>query len=567
MKRWCLHVVLSLSALTCAQAFADALQDAKDALLDGDYAQGVTRYQQILAAPDRSTHAEALEYLGVAYERLGEPAKAQSSYRAYLAQFGSAPGAGRVQQRLDVLLAATAEIGDTPPIPRRPDQGPWSFRGGVSQDFWMDSFEMDGVEDTDSRSNLITFVNLDARRSGERFDLQSRVDAGYRNELRRSSPSSTSKDSEVLVSNAFVAVADQQLGVGASLGRQSLYGDGVLGRFDGLRATYAWREHIRFNTTLGLAVDSPRYQGDSRRPFAGISAHIDQVLDQFDVQLFAIARTNESQSDREAVGTQIRWRRDRWQVVGNVDFDLSYQTLNSAFLHANYAWSDRLQLYARANSYAQPFLTTTNSVIGQPTTSLDTLEDLNGYTESQIRTLARNRTSEAWTATGGFTYNLSQRWYANGNVTYSDFGGSVASGGIAAAPDTQQFYSSIDLIGSSIFRNSDTTIFGYRLQSTSTADTNTLRFELRLPMGDKLRVGPMLSASYRDAVTGDQQLIIEPGLRATYRWGERYRLELEGRGRWSNRKLPSGLLGSPLYPDEEEQSEAYFFQLGWRVDL
>mgnify|MGYP006897431882 CR=1 FL=1 len=224
----------------------------------------------------------------------------------------------RVQQRLDVLAAQTADFDTTSPVARREAAGPWSIYGGISQDYWLDSFETDGDDSADSRTNLITFVNLGADYRGQRFDMSSRLDAGYQNNLSNSDRSTADTGNDLLVSNAYIQLADQKLGLQGALGRQTLYTDGVLGRFDGLRATYAWRDNIRFHSTLGLAVDSPRFQGDTRRPFAGISAHIDDVLDQFDVQLFAIVRTNEGASDREAIGTQISWRRDRWQVAGNL---------------------------------------------------------------------------------------------------------------------------------------------------------------------------------------------------------------------------------------------------------
>lgn len=568
MKRWLSIVLLGLGAANLVQASTVTLSTAKDALLDGDYALGVERYQRLLAEPDTGQHPEALEYLGVAYEKLGQPEMAQSSYRSYLQRFASNEGASRVQQRLDVLVAQETDFPASPRTLDARSQSPWTIYGGVSQDYWLDSFETDGGGDADSRTNLITFINLGADRSGERMDLRTRLDAGYHNELSNSDDSRSEKVNDLLVSNAYVELVDQKTGISGSIGRQTLYGDGVLGRFDGVRATYRWRDNIRFNSTLGLSVDSPRFQGDARRPFAGVSAHIDNLFDWFDLQLFAIKRNNEGTSDREAVGTQISWRQDRWQVVGNLDFDLSYQTLNSAFVYANFAMTERFSLYGRVNQYAQPFLTTSNSLIGQPYSSVDTLADEQGYSDGQLRTLARNRTADAWTATGGFTLNLTQRWYANGNLTYTSSDGSLESGGVAAAPDLEQFYSAIDLIGASIFRSGDTAIVGYRVQSTTTANTNTLRFELRLPFGESLRIGPMLSASFRDAAAdGDQQLILEPGLRATYRWGERYRLELEGRGRWSNRQLPDALRDTSLYPYDDERSAEYFLQLGWRVDL
>ncbi|MGI9326778.1 MAG: tetratricopeptide repeat protein [Pseudomonadales bacterium] len=564
MKHLLSLIVLLVAQGVAANVHEAALDEAKSLLLDAEYQQGVESYQALLAQPDVGQHEQALEYLGVAYERLGQTQAALSSYQAYLARFSDAQGAARVRQRLDVLLASGANESTAERIMRAPESR-WQVFGGISQDLWLDAYEIDGVEDEVSQSNLITFVNLGLDGRGDRYEVRARVDAGYQNAL---SGTADSQEDEALVSGAFVSVADLSRGMGLSVGRQSLYGDGVLGRYDGARASYQWREGVSVHATAGLVVDSPRYVADSRRQFAGLSVHLDDIVGQFDIRPFVIARRNDGFSDREAVGTEVRWRRDRWQLVGNVDYDLSYQTLNSVYVHGNYQLSDRLTLYARGSSYSLPFLTSTNALIGQPYNSLDTLADSSGYSDSQVRTLARSRTAQAWNAAAGLTMILSQRWYITGSTTYIDTESSLDTGAVAARPGMQQFYSSANLIGSSIFREGDTTVLGYNLDSNSSATTNSLRFELRLPFGSHLRLGPLLNLSYRDAAAeGEKQYVIEPGLRMTYRWRQRYRLELQARGRWSNRELPESLQQSPLYPDDEERASSYFFQLGWRVDL
>ncbi|MEM1230890.1 MAG: hypothetical protein AAGI15_10155 [Pseudomonadota bacterium] len=567
---------------------SDALAAAREQLLDGDYAGGIERYRAVLESDVVADHPEALEYLGVAYEKSGRQDQALTRYREYLQRFPDAPGSARVRQRFAALEATIAQaraprqpprvadqvagIADPAPEPgpaARPAARSWDWFGGISQDLWLDSYEIDGVDNAIERSQILTFANLGLQGQTDRLDVQARLDAGYLHTL---SGYDDRDLNQVHVHRAFVGVEDEPTGLGLQAGRMSQFQDGVLGRFDGARGSWRWRERTSVHVTAGMPVDSPRFQGDTRRPFVTFAAAREGLLDQFDVRAFFALRQVEGASDREAVGGEVRWRRDRWQVMANLDYDLSYQTLNSVFAHAQFAVNDRLRLFARVQSYALPFITTGNALIGQPLGSIDDLADSTVLSDAQLRTVARDRTADVWQGTGGLSWSLSQRWHANGSITYIDSDASVDSVGVAARPRRQEFFTRFNLIGSSVLRPADTLLVGYQLQSTTTADTNTLRFELRLPFGrpfgGALRINPLLNVGFRDAVAaGDQQFFLEPGLRAVFRYAKRYRLEFLGRGRWTDRDLPASLRGTGLYEDDQVRSAAYFLQLGWRVDL
>lgn len=588
---WAGALLLLLTAMMTSVVRANTLEQARNELLDGDYEAGIEIYRSILASGAAAAHPEALEYLGVALEKSGRADQALARYRDCLQRFPASAGAARVRQRFAALEATMAAAAAPMPPPRVADQvagvapspaavpvparktrsesQDWSWFGGLSQDLWFDSYQIDGVDREVERSQVLTFANLGLRGQTDRLDVRARLDAGYLHTL----SGYEGRDlNQLQVNRALVGVTDEPSGLGIEAGRQSLYQDGVLGRFDGVRGSWRFRDQTRFYVTAGTPVDSPRFQGDSRRPFVSFSAAQEGLFDQLDVRAFAVLRQVEGRSDREAVGGEVRWHRDRWQVIANLDYDLSFNALNSALVHGQLTLTDRVRLFARTQSYALPFISTGNALVGQPFGSVDDLAETEGFSDPQLRTLGRDRTSDVWQSTGGFSWTLSQRWYANGSVTYTDTDGSIASGNVAARPRRQEFFSRVNLIGSSVFRDSDTVVLGYQLQSTTSADTNSLRFELRLPFGrpfgGALRINPMLNLGFRDAAAeGDQQIFIEPGLRLTFRYARRYRLELMGRGRWSSRDLPTALQASGLYEEDQLRSSAYFLQLGWRVDL
>ena len=538
------------------------MAEAKGYLMDQDYDRAIQIYDRLLAEPDAGHHPLALEYRAVAQEKTGQLDLARSEYEAYLVRYQEGSGAYRVQQRLAALVAR-----DQPEQPPATvwRQKRWEVFGNISQDYLRDSNRWrEGTETIVGQSALLTLGDLSVVRRGDRFDIGARVNGGYQQDFL---PDDTGPGNQGLVSYALIELRDQKLDWSARLGRQSLHTDGILGRFDGLRASYQWRPRVAFHVTAGSPVDTPRYAADTDRQFVGASAALGGVGDAWNVRLFTAQQKNAGIWDRQAVGAELRYRAARWNVLGMIDYDVSYGALNSAFLVGNWQLTDRLQVYGRANLFAVPYLTTRNALIGQSVATLDEL--LDSYNAAQIRTLARNRTADARQGSAGFSATLSQRWNFNAEALYYSVGETLGSGGVESFPESgpQLFYSA-RLIGSSFLKDGDTFIVGFRLNSSQTADTSTLLVDTRLPLGSAFRVSPRVSVSWRDASpSGDQQLFAEASIRLTYRPRGRYRLELEGGSRWSARDVAEQLLLSPLYPDDREESIGYYFNVRWGIEF
>jgi hypothetical protein len=434
----------------------------------------------------------------------------------------------------------------------------WNVAGGVAQYYRRDVYEPLTTLPETLQSALLTNLDLVVRRDGERFDLRTRVDAAYRYNLLE--PQSTFDPADQLyLTNAYLDVVDQRHDWSARVGRQSLHTSGVLGRFDGAHVEYRRRPDIGLNLTLGRPVDYPRHAVDQHREFAAFDADFDKLVKQWDVSFFGMLQKIDGISDRQAVGAEARYRGAAWSVVSAVDADLSYGVLNSALVNANWRATPKLTLYGRLNFGAAPFLTTRNALIGQTATSIEEL--LGTYSEGQIRRIARDRTAQERDAAFGLTRPVLDRFELNVDLAFSEYDATVASAGVAALPASgPQTFFQATLIGSSILKSGDTTIFSLRHTDTRTASSDTFVFDLRLPSARRLRLNPRLALTERTSAAGEEQWIVAPQLRLTLRWPNHHRFDLDLGAQVSDKKLPAP---DPTLGALTEQSEAYFVEVGY----
>jgi len=108
------------AALLPAERVDALMADAKAAIVRGNFDSSIEIYRQVLRQPVGSHRPTAREFLGVAYQKNGQPALAAAEFELYLSEFPNEAGARRVQQRL-ASLAGTGTP-DTPKTPRATPQ-------------------------------------------------------------------------------------------------------------------------------------------------------------------------------------------------------------------------------------------------------------------------------------------------------------------------------------------------------------------------------------------------------------------------------------------------------------
>ncbi|MEM6707990.1 MAG: hypothetical protein AAF648_04330 [Pseudomonadota bacterium] len=504
-------------------AHATTLDDARDALLDGDFERARDSYGQVAVAPiaavDRAT---AYEYKGVAEERLGDLAGALASYRASLELLNAADAAAqesRVRQRIRTLMQQLS-----PTAPRNAEPASrWRTRLDVGQEWVMDEFTADdGIGDSD-RSLSVTALNLFTTYSGDRLELNSRIDAAYLSPL--SGVANDDQDAELWLSRGWLELQSLPGDAQLRVGRQIAPDYGSVGRFDGVRFELPVRDRWRIGIAAGNPVVAPNYAASAAQRFVAANARSKWFGDRLTLTPYMLVQDAAGEIDRQSVGSTVRYRQGRWQWHGALDYDWGFQTLNLALLHGQYRMSDRLAVFGRLRLGATPFLTTSNALIGERTDELDVLAEQ--YRVGQLRTLARARTADTVDWSVGANLSLSSRWYATLGTRYTDREATAELAGVVALPREQAFRSWVSLVGSSIFRSGDAWYLSYRADSATRETRHRVSAEWRVPVLRRWRVAPRLAAELRDnpSLNADRQTIA-PGLRVTGRFGRRYQLDL-----------------------------------------
>lgn len=538
------------------------LDNGRQALLDRRYSEAVDNYTRILAHPDHQYRASAREYIGVAYERTGQRANAIAEYQAYLSEFPEGEGAARVESRLTSLLAATAREAAEPTSAAAARADGWQIYGGVSQYYWRNEEQL--VHDGNylvSGSGVLALGDITASRRGTRFDVLARVNGGHQFNLVEFDDTGDTG----WLSDAYVDIVDNRLGLQAKVGRQLRRGDGVLGRFDGAAFRYRWKPDLSFSVSSGFPVDSSRYAAGTERFFYAAGAQVENLWDKFNVNVYTHQQTVDGIADRRAVGGEVQYREGPVNLVGLVDYDISYNVLNTLLVNSTWVFENDWRLNGVVRVGAQPYLTTRNSLAGQTARSIDEL--LETYTEGQIRTLARNRTAQATTVSAGVSLPLGERIEMSLDISARQSDSTEASGGVAGIPDTgtQLFYNAT-LVGSGVLRQGGLTILTLRHDATRTRDSSMLMLDTRLPFGEGLRINPRVSlVSRTDNLTGVDQLIASPSIRVIYRWNA-LMIDLEAGGRWSSRDLPPTEF-DPFSVDGTEELMGGFVNLGYRLEF
>ena len=524
--------------------------EARTAFDAADYPSAIRLLTRLVEYPEHPRRAEAQELLGLARERNGQLAHAKAEYDEYLRRYPDGPAAGRVAQRRDALATLDSKP-RVAAVAGQPGGMDWSAFGGWSQEYRYDSSSVNtGLVSTDftSQSMIVTDGDFSLRGRGERFDVQTRVSAGYLYDLLPEGPGNQSR-----VSIAYGDLADRRLGLSARVGRQSGY-SGVLGTFDGLLLGWKPEPTLRLNLAAGSPVDSTTEAYVSSRRFVSAGASWSGWIEGLTISPYLIDQTYDGFADRRAIGSEVQWFKPGRTVVGLFDYDFDYAVVNMALLLGTVELPGRYTLTASLDHHKSPYLTTRNALSGQPVESLRELVALFG--ETTVRSLAEDRTADADTVSIGLSRPLGTRfqWTADASATrISDL---PASGGVEAIPGTgTEIGLGAQLIGNSLMRSGDVTILGLRWYEGDLSRSISASMTSRFPLWGRLRAGPRLRFDYRTfSAVGLTQWLASPALRIDWN-SERTTIEFEAGGEWGSRELTI----------DQEDSSRYWFSLAYRV--
>jgi tetratricopeptide (TPR) repeat protein len=538
-------------------ASGDLMQDARRAMTRGEISRAIQIYTKVLQQPDNPNHREAQEYLALARERNGQVAHAKAEYERYLAVYPEGDDAERVRQRLTALLANSSSTSGPLDSARaqpggKADSSPWKMRTFLSQYYRRDVNQPDDQDEIVNQSSLYTDFTFDGRRRGTRFDFSTRLTAGHRYDLDDDGQSSSGDD--IRLSYFYADLLDTRTRLRGRLGRQTRNTGGVLGRFDGLNLTYSLNDRARFEAVAGEPVFSTSQSATQSRQFYGISSNFAPFGEDLELGVFYLEQDIDSLTDRQVIGTELRYFGASKSLWGSVNYDTAFGELGNAFLQGSWRLPSRLTITGVLDHRRSPFLSLGNALLGQAEQDFSLLTS--SMTESDLRQLALDRSAATSSATLGVSRPLTPKLQFNISANFAVVDAIPAAGSAPAVPESEYGYFSTDLIATSLFTEGDVGIVGLRYAQSDSADVYTINLDARFPIGRSWRVNPRLRADYRE-INSDQstQWIYTPGIRIQYRIGRHGRVDLEAGKRFSSRDME----------DTSLDQESYFINLGYML--
>ena len=520
--------------------------DARAAMNARDYATAITILTRLQRQPEFPQRAAMQELLGLARERSGQLAHAKAEYQEYLRRYPNGEAADRVARRLVTLSAAStaARTGTGGGGESAPG---WTLEGGFGQTYRYDGTHVSSTvapgtpgagtaptSETQSSSSLYNDLDLLLRRRGERFDMLGRTSLTYSKNFTGTSPTS-GNDSMMRTNIASFEVADKQLNVLARLGRQVQNFDGALGTFDGLFASWQWRPQLGLNIMAGFPVEQTNEGVQTNRRFWSVAFPYTPVGAHWDASVFYTQWSNDGFTDREAVGTQARLLLPNSSLTALLDYDIFYNSLNTAALLGTVQLPDRWNVSFDVEKRNAPVLTTRNALIGQPFSTLGELADFYASIGLPVDTVyqnARDTTAPSSSYSLTVARPLGPRYQFSATVTAQQLGSTPGVGTSVPATDATGLQSAFQaqLYGSNIWKEGDFSVYSVLYTNAQPSKTYSLSVTERVPLGAAWRVGPRLTVAHQELKSdGSTLLDVFPSVLIDWQRG-RSLLQIEGGG-------------------------------------
>ena len=500
--------------------YENALAEGRQAAMNQDYARAIVLYTKACVSSDVAVRQEALEMLAMARERNHQDAQAKLIYDQFLAQYPDSEAAPRIRQRL--LGLVTRDLPVQQKLKLRTSNGvAWTAVGNVSQFYQRNELSVNGDKSVVGLDGLFTNADVIVGRKTSSLDLEMRVST---NGLYDFGPDA---DGTYQMSTAYFEAQQIDWGVDVSVGRQSQQNNGVLGRFDGAQVTYKVLPWLQLGALGGYAVNYGDNGFTTDRPLYGVNARISLVDGMWEFAPFYIEQQANGLLDRRAVGMETRFFRNNVSVFSLLDYDTYHQALNTSYLMVNYRFENGLSAYVNLDHRRSPYITTENALIGQGVNNLGDLE--NTYTNQQIEQLADDRTSTLTVGTFGVDKNITQRFALGGDLSYSDYAQTQASGNVAATPSRQDYYYTLRFRLDEIFGAQTYSAIYLRYTDSPDSRATSVYWNNRFTFRNVWQLYPRIRIDYQDfSSVGQTQWRISPSLRLDYRPTRSMYFEFEG---------------------------------------
>ncbi|MEQ1538305.1 MAG: hypothetical protein ABL928_05220 [Sphingorhabdus sp.] len=604
------------TAMVAARALGDEektavdvlVADAETAIKADDYDRAVQLLTKGVAYPENPQTPRMLELLGLMRERKNQMAQAKAEYEEYIRRYPSGEGTDRVRQRLASLAApADGATGQTLRDPTGKSKAAvkgwnWSVRGSFSQYYFRDQSQTKFVttpltpndinrdpviDDAVNVNQLLTSADMTVTGGNDRTTLLMRASGSYTKSFRDKTKlidpvtqAITFRSGDVKTMSAlYFDIADKGTGLSARVGRQTRNGAGVLGRFDGGLLGFQASKKVRINLVAGTPVLRARDLFiRSDRYFYGASVDIGGKKDTIQSTLYWYDERSTDYIDRQALGAELRFVKDRFNMYTMIDYDVHYNRVNLGLLSLNYFLKDESNISITADYRQSPLLNTWNVINGLSGQILpgqilpvDDLSDLkNVFTDKQVYNLAADNTIVAKSLTVSYSRPISKKLQANMDFTMNHNGGSPGSsrvfpGSTLIAPTLStgtEYYYGAQLVGSGMIFANDIYIIGGRYADTPRSRSYTFDVNARIPVSPKFRINPRARYGYRsDRLNPGSYRQIQPSIRMNYYPFKHSEVEFEFGANFN--KQQSNMGGTPTTTTEQ----GLLVSLGYRLDF
>jgi hypothetical protein len=536
---------------------ADALmKQGRAALIRGDNDLAVRLFSQLLKLPPNSYSQDAQEFIGLAKERNGQTAAARQEYELYLRLYPTGPDADRVRQRLATLSTTVA------PAAMRPAKTvstQSTTYGSLLQYYYHGRSQIDTTfappgttipnESTVVRpdqSALVSNFDITSRYRGERYDSRAVFRAMDMHSFLDTVPSRDRLNA------AYLDVRDREWDAAARLGRQPGNSGGVLGYFDGALLGYGVTPKWRINVVGGKPVD---FYTHYDKTFYGANMELGPFLDRWSANLYGIKQEVEGMTDRQAVGSELRYFDETKSLFTLVDYDTVFSAVGIAMLQANWQLPGKNSLSLLADHRRSPTLQATNALLGETNATMATLRQT--LSEDEIRQQALARTATADAGVVGLAHEFNARWQLRGEVALSRIGATQASGTVPATPGTGNILTyTMQLLGAGLFASQDVSIISASYIDAATYNGDSVALSDRAILQRWTLESTVRFYQQHDNV-GTRLTRVVPSFRAAYRWRDNLTFEAEA---GIEKTKTEGTM-------QQEDTTRQFYSVGYRWDF
>ena len=518
------------------------LERARQEFIDGNYARVIAITDRISETGDLIQVREALELAGITRERQRKFPQAIVLYEALLDTEPEPETQSRIESRLEgirtmSLAPKTRMASDA----RGGERSPWSSRGMLMQFYQDDMIDRPDEDLTSVNRVLVTNLDLFAQRKTDTDKLELRLDAGLVNDF-------IDDSTESRLATASIEYARDEFSLIGGRQRRTL--TGVYGGFDGISFTDLSHSGFQLAAAYGYVVQSSFSDFNSEQPFIGANLNL-APYSWLDTSFFLIHQEVSGLTDRDSVGSEIRYHADGSFVYGFIDYDLFYEELNNLSLNSNFQLIGNWTLNLNLSLGYSPTLSTLNSLQGQAVASIDELRDI--FSDDEIYQLAQDRSSKSQNLflAANYRFDASRHLYVY--LSALTLEATEASGGVEQIPSADDLQLAVDYSFQGLLTDNDYATLGGRISDSTTGEILSVRARSRFGGNHQISYDPRIQLDLRrNKKDGNEQLMLKPSFKVTYRM--------------SNKLSFEGIFGfeySDLNLPELEEQFTYSFYLGY----